>query len=170
MLNLPITSERLFFRPYTDNDFEFLMSLLSDPEVVRFIGNGETKDINSGQDFLNWIYSTYEFGEGIGLLVLVDKEDRTLVGHAGLVPQTIEGNEEMEIGYWISRRHWGKGYATESAKALLEYGSKLLDKKRFISLIQPDNVASIKIAKKLGMELDKNIVSGGQDVQVYSTV
>lgn len=167
---MPITSERLLFRPYNDNDFEFLMSLLSDPEVVKFIGNGKTKDINSGKDFLNWIYSTYEFGEDMGLLVLVNKEDRTLVGHAGLVPQTIEGNEEIEIGYWISRKYWGKGYATESAKTLLEYGNKLLDRQRFIALIQPDNVASIKVAKKIGMELDKKIVIGGQDVQVYSTV
>ncbi|MGP4108928.1 GNAT family N-acetyltransferase [Virgibacillus sp. L01] len=167
---MPIASERLLFRPYNDNDFKFLMSLLSDPEVMRFIGDGETKDTDSGKDFLDWIYSTYEFGENMGLLVLVDKEDRSLVGHAGLVPQTIEGNKEIEIGYWISRKHWGKGYATESAKTLLEYGIKLLDRQRYIALIQPDNVVSIKIAKKIGMELDKNIVLGEQDVQVYSTV
>jgi RimJ/RimL family protein N-acetyltransferase len=169
-LRLPITSERLLFRPYNDDDFEFLMSLLSDPEVVRFIGNGKTRDKNGGKEFLNWIYSTYEFGEDLGLMVLVNKEDDTLIGHAGLVPQTMDGVEEIEIGYWISRKHWGKGYATESAKALLEYGNKQLDKQRFIALIQPDNLSSQKVARKMGMELDKKVVLDGQDVNVYSTI
>jgi RimJ/RimL family protein N-acetyltransferase len=169
-LRLPITSERLLFRPYNDYDFEFLMSLLSDPEVVRFIGNGKTRDKNGGKEFLNWIYSTYEFGEDLGLMVLVNKEDDTLIGHAGLVPQTMDGVEEIEIGYWISRKHWGKGYATESAKALLEYGNKQLDKQRFIALIQPDNLSSQKVARKMGMELDKKVVLDGQDVNVYSTI
>jgi RimJ/RimL family protein N-acetyltransferase len=170
LLRLPITSERLLFRPYNDDDFEFLMSLLSDPEVVRFIGNGKTRDKNGGKEFLNWIYSTYEFGEDLGLMVLVNKEDDTLIGHAGLVPQTMDGVEEIEIGYWISRKHWGKGYATESAKALLEYGNKQLDKQRFIALIQPDNLSSQKVARKMGMELDKKVVLDGQDVNVYSTI
>ncbi|WP_245837253.1 GNAT family N-acetyltransferase [Virgibacillus phasianinus] len=170
MNKLPIVSERLLFRPYNDNDFDFIMSLLSDPEVVRFIGNGKTRDKAEGIDFLNWIYRTYELGEDLGLLALVNKENDTLIGHAGLVPQTIEGNQEIEIGYWISHKHWGKGYATESAKALLEYGNKYLDKQRFISLIQPDNLASQKVAKKIGMGLDREIVLGGKDVHVYSTV
>jgi RimJ/RimL family protein N-acetyltransferase len=105
----------------------------------------------------------------MGLMVLISKEDNTLIGHAGLVPQKIDGDEEIEIGYCISRKHWGKGYATESAKALLEYGKNNLDKQRFIALIQPDNISSKKVAKRVGMELDKNIVLAGKDVNVYST-
>jgi RimJ/RimL family protein N-acetyltransferase len=169
MIGLPITTDRLIFRPYNDDDFEFLMSLLSDPEVVRFIGNGKTRDEIGGKKFLQWIYSTYEFGEDMGLMVLVSKEDNTLIGHAGLVPQTIDGVEEIEIGYWISRKYWGKGYATESAKALLEYGKNQLDIKRFIALIQPDNISSQKVAKRVGMEIDKRIVLAGKDVNVFST-
>ncbi|MFD1451761.1 MULTISPECIES: GNAT family N-acetyltransferase [Oceanobacillus] len=164
-----ITSERLLFRQYHDDDFDFLMSLLSDPEVVRFIGNGETRDENGGNIFLNWIYSTYEVGENIGLRLLVRKEDNTLIGHAGIVPQTIDNTLEMEIGYWISRKYWGKGYATEAAGALLDYGNKQLDTQRFISLIQPDNISSQNVARKIGMELDKEIVLGGRNVNLYST-
>ena len=166
---MTIISERLVFRPYNDDDFEFLMSLLSDPEVVRYIGNGKTRDRNGGKDFLNWIYNTYEFCEDMGLMVLVNKEDNTLIGHAGLVPQTIDGNKEIEIGYWISRKYWGKGYATESAKALLKYGNKQFDRQRFIALIQPNNFSSQKVAIKLGMEIDKKIILGGKDVNVYAT-
>ncbi|MDL4839413.1 GNAT family N-acetyltransferase [Aquibacillus rhizosphaerae] len=165
-----LTSERLLFRPYSNDDFDFLMSLLSDPEVVRFIGKGKTRNENGGKEFLKWIYSTYEVGEDMGLMVLVNKEDNTLIGHAGLVPQIIEGNEEIEIGYWICREHWGKGYATESAKALLEYGIKQINPQRFISLIQPDNLASKKVANKIEMKFDKRIIIDGKDVNVYATI
>ncbi|GGP16328.1 hypothetical protein GCM10011346_47780 [Oceanobacillus neutriphilus] len=64
---------------------------------------------------MDWIYRTYEVGENIGLKLLVRKEDNALIGHAGIVPQTIDDTLEMEIGYWISRKYWGKGYASEAA-------------------------------------------------------
>ncbi|MFZ3580190.1 GNAT family N-acetyltransferase [Virgibacillus sp. DJP39] len=163
-----IETERLFFRQYTDSDFEFLSSLLSDPEMVRFIGNGKTREKEETENFLEWIYSTYKKGKGMGLMVLVNKENGSPVGHAGLVPQTIDGISELEVGYWISRNHWGKGYATEAAKALIDYGINFLDKKRFIALIQPGNLASKKVAKKLDMSAEKQIVLGGQKVEIYS--
>ncbi|WP_254846780.1 GNAT family N-acetyltransferase [Oceanobacillus sojae] len=75
----------------------------------------------------------------------------------------------MEIGYWISRKYWGKGYATEAAEALLDYGNNQLDTQKFISLIQPDNISSQNVARKIGMELDKEIVLDGRNVNLYST-
>ncbi|WP_330949274.1 hypothetical protein [Virgibacillus sp. MG-45] len=75
------------------------MALLTEPKMVRYIGNGQVKDTQAGKDFLNWIYRIYEMGDGLGLMVLEKKDDRTPVGHAGLVPQTIEEKTEMEIGY-----------------------------------------------------------------------
>ncbi|GAA0418094.1 GNAT family N-acetyltransferase [Virgibacillus salarius] len=163
-----LSSQRLLFRRYDNNDFPFLMSLLSDPAVIQFIGNGKPRDENEGKKFLSWIYRTYESNKNMGLMVLVNKADNTLIGHAGLVPQTIDSKEEIEIGYWISREHWGKGYATEAAHTLLEHGTKHLQHERFIALIQPDNFASQHVAQKIGMSLDKKLVLNGQDVHVYS--
>lgn len=163
-----ITSERLRFRRYTNEDFNFLMSLLSDPDVVRYIGNGSIRDKEGGQDFLNWIYRTYEFGQNYGLMVLVNKEDNSLIGHAGFVPQTIDGKEEIEIGYWIAKRYWGRGYASEAAQTLLDYGRTQSKLERLIALIQPANTASQKVAEKIGMTLEKEIVLKGQDVYLYS--
>ncbi|WP_083669750.1 GNAT family N-acetyltransferase [Viridibacillus sp. FSL H8-0123] len=165
---MPVESERLLFRPYTDDDFDFLMSLLTDPEMVRFIGNGETRNIYGGKNFLSWIYSTYKFGDNLGLLLLVRKEDNVLIGHAGLVPQVIENEVEIEIGYWIARDYWGQGYATEAAIALWKYGKEHLNKQRFIALIQPENVVSQKVAKNIGMVMEKKIILGGKSVNVFS--
>ncbi|MGD6803866.1 GNAT family N-acetyltransferase [Rossellomorea aquimaris] len=166
---MAIQSERLIFRPYTDKDFDFLVTLLSDPEMMRFIGNGSTRDDQGSKEFLAWIYRTYEAGESLGLQVLVRKEDGVPIGQAGLVPQKIEGENELEIGYWIARKYWGNGYATEAAAALLEHGRSTLGIQRFISLIQPDNTASAQVAQKIGMLVEKEIVLGGKDVNVFST-
>ncbi|MFC7063281.1 GNAT family N-acetyltransferase [Halobacillus seohaensis] len=162
------STETLSLRPYEDQDEEFLMTMLSDPEMMRFIGNGQTKDKKGTRQFLNWIYNTYESGSEFGLQQIFRKDDETPVGHAGLVPQIVDGKKEIEIGYWICRQYWGLGYAKEVAKALKEYGLQVLGEPRLIALIQPGNVASIVIAEKIGMSLEKEIVFSDQDVLVYS--
>jgi RimJ/RimL family protein N-acetyltransferase len=163
-----IETARLAFRKYRDEDFKFLHSLLSDSEVVRFIGNGKTRSREESMEFLYWIYRSYRENPELGLRVLVRKEDNVPVGHAGLVKQTIAGIEELEIGYWIARDFWGQGYATEAAAALREYAMEQLVHKRFISLIQPGNAASRKVAEHIGMQLEKEIQLAGKDVCVYS--
>jgi RimJ/RimL family protein N-acetyltransferase len=163
-----LQSERLTFRHYTDTDLDFLHSLLSDPEIVRYIGEGNTRDREGARGFLQWIYHTYSSGRDLGLMVLETKSTQTRIGHAGLVPQKIEGKTEIEIGYWISRDYWGSGYATEAAVTLLDYGRSQLDITRFIALIQPANTPSKRVADKLGMTIDSEILLKGQKVQVYS--
>ncbi|TWT27141.1 GNAT family N-acetyltransferase [Planomicrobium sp. CPCC 101110] len=167
---MTIQTARLVMRPYQDEDFGFLCSLFSDPEVVRFIGNGQTRNKDGAMEFLYWIYRSYKTHPKLGLRVLVRKNDGKLIGHAGLVPQTVNGFEELEIGYWIARDHWGQGYATEAAAALKEYGRRQLGKKRFVSLIQPANEASRKVAERIGMELEKEIMLAGRKVCVYSNM
>ncbi len=77
-----IETERLLLRPYNDNDFEFLVSLLTNPEMVRFIGNGQTRDRAGAKEFFDWILRTYESGPDIGLMMVRRKNDHTPIGHA----------------------------------------------------------------------------------------
>ncbi|SFA94730.1 Protein N-acetyltransferase, RimJ/RimL family [Lentibacillus halodurans] len=163
------STERLLFRSYQDDDFSFLMSLLADREVVRFIGDGQTKNRSEAEKFLHWIYNTYEYGSNMGLRLLIDKKDRIPIGHAGLVPQTIDGKEEIEIGYWIARKYWGQGYAAEAALGLRNYGIQQLDIQRLIALIQSGNTVSELVAKKIGMHFDRRITLSGKAVNVYAT-
>ena len=165
---MAIESSRLIFRQYNDDDFEFLYSLLSDPEMVKYIGLGKTRDKEGTKIFLEWIYSTYKISSDRGLMVFINKDNNIQIGHAGLIPQTVDGSDELEIGYWISRKHWEKGYATEAAITLRDYGRNQLGKDRFIALIQPDNLVSKKVANKLGMRLEKEIVLAGRNVHVHS--
>lgn len=167
---MEFTSERLLFRLYTQDDFEFLYAMLSNPGMVRYIGNGVTRDQKGTQAFLEWIYSHYLMDKEYGLKVIVRKADNVPIGHAGIVPQHVNGKDELEIGYWISKDYWGNGYASESAKTLLHRGVNQLGVKRFISLIQPGNLASQKVALKNGMQLEKEVILSGQDVCIYSII
>ncbi|WP_077324714.1 GNAT family N-acetyltransferase [Virgibacillus siamensis] len=162
-----LTTENLKLRPYEDNDECFLASMLADPEIMRFIGDGRTKDENGIKNFLDWIYHTYERGSEFGLHVMVRK-DGIPVGHAGLVPQVVSGINELEIGYWINRPYWRLGYATEVATALKRYGLQKLGAPKLIALIQPGNSGSKKVAEKIGMHVEKEIVLSGRQVLVYA--
>ncbi|TWT06367.1 GNAT family N-acetyltransferase [Planococcus sp. CPCC 101016] len=163
-----IQSDRLEFRSYTDEDFHFLWSLLADSEVVRYIGKGQTRDRSEALEFLYWIYRSYKENPQGGLRLLIRKEDGRRIGHAGLVYQNIEGIDELEVGYWIAKEFWGQGYAKEAAVALRDYGLHQLDRQRLISLIQPGNKASQKVAQHIGMSVEKEIVLSGKNVCVYA--
>ncbi|OZI10938.1 GNAT family N-acetyltransferase [Bacillaceae bacterium SAS-127] len=163
---MEVLSERLLFRPYNDNDIDFLGSLLTNPNIVRYIGNGQTRDEEGIKKFLDWIYDTYSEDENYGLKMLLEKGSNKPIGHAGLIPQIINGTEEIEIGYWISEEYWNRGFATEAARGFLEYG-KRLNVGKMIALIQVNNIASQKVAKKIGMQLEKEIILNGKGVFVY---
>lgn len=164
---MEIVSERLLMRPYNDHDLDFLESLLTNPNMVRYIGNGRIRDKEGIKQFLSWIYDTYTLNPHYGLKLILDKESNKRIGHAGLVPQMINGKQEIEIGYWISEEYWGRGFATEAARGLMEYGKNKLKIEKMIALIQKDNITSHKVAKKIGMQLEREINLKGKHVFVY---
>ena len=155
-------------KTYTEQDIDFLKRLLKNPHMVKYIGEGHIRNEDEIKQFLRWIFNHYEINEHYGLKLLINKETGEKVGHAGIVPQIIEGEGVLEIGYWIDESHWHKGYATEAAKELRDLGLDHLKLKRMISLIQEGNIASEKVALRMGMEKEKQIVLNGKNVNVYA--
>lgn len=160
-------SSRLRFRRYTPDDYPFLEQLVSDPAVVQYIGNGQVKTPAETKQFFDRILHGYEAESGTGLLLVIRKSDGQPVGHAGLVPQIVDGNHELEIGYWFAKDYWGEGFATEAAATLREYGFKKLGRSRLISIIQPKNRASIRVAEKIGMSCEKHTDFKGHLCSIY---
>lgn len=163
-----LETERLLIRPYTTEDLPFLESLVSDPRVVRFIGNGKPRTTEGARMFFNWNLSHMKEDQLFGLQVLVEKESGELIGHAGLVPQEVDGVTEIEVGYWIAPAYWGKGFATEAAAAFRDAAFERLNEDRIIALIYPDNIASCRVAEKLGMHIWKKIERHNKEVLVYA--
>ena len=164
---MELESGRLLLRRYRDEDFEFLYSLLKQPEVMRHIGEGKVTSRQQALEFLYWIYRMYREHPEYGLFLLIRKEDGKRIGHAGLVPQVVGGQAELEVGYWLTPEFWGFGYAREAARLLCGRGFTEHRKDALISLVQPENQASRKVAEALGMECGEPILRNGQYVLVY---
>jgi [ribosomal protein S5]-alanine N-acetyltransferase len=106
------------------------------------------------------------------LWATVHKETNAFIGRCGLLPWTIDGRDEVEVAYLLDKNYWGQGLAKEAAGAILEYGFGSLGLSRLICLIDPQNVASQKVAERIGMTLEREVdgIDGdGIPTLIYST-
>jgi [ribosomal protein S5]-alanine N-acetyltransferase len=157
-----LESERLLFRKFTMDDAELIYVLNLDPEVTKY-----TKD------------SMADVGHAKTVLEEVIIPQYTLYGHGRWALHLNEGNEfigwcglkyrpeldEIDLGYRFKKQYWGKGYATEAAKAAIEYGFNKLNLKTIRGRALPGNDASVKVLEKCGMKY-----MGMQNVDGYDHI
>ncbi len=105
---------------------------------------------------------------GYGFWVMMDRADKQFGGLCGLLDQDIDGTRELEVGYHLLPECRGRGLATEAARAVMDYAFVTLGKSRLISIILPDNHASIAVAEKNGMQYEKDSVFRQQAVRIYA--
>ena len=146
-------TERLIIRRITRKDMDALLAIMGKPEVMYAWEHGFTK-----KDVRKWINRqlTRYRKDGFGYYAIILKESGTLIGQAGLMKSTINGNEAVELGYILDNTYWNNGYGIEAAHACLEYAFYELDMKTVCCSIRPENKASIRVAEKLGMTLCGN--------------
>ncbi len=96
------------------------------------------------------------------------KDGDRFVGHTGILEQEVDGQVEFEISYWLQRRYWGQGFATEAAAFWREYGFQHLDLRRLVSLIVPDNAPSRRVAERIGMTVEKETTFKNRRICVYA--
>ena len=106
---------------------------------------------------LEWHMHGHPKHSELGLWATIHKETGKFIGRCGLLPWEIDGELEIEIAYLIDKAYWGQGLATEAAKGILHYGFEQLNLSRLICLIDPDNIASQRVAEKIGMSLEKRV-------------
>jgi [ribosomal protein S5]-alanine N-acetyltransferase len=157
---------RLILRRQQAADISFLTELWSDPVVTRYLGGPRDRD---------WLQTVFEetaadpFAEQYDLWPVVEVETGQVVGHCGLLDKEVEGKTEIELTYILSPAVWGKGYATEIGQAIKQYAFEIMGLERLIALIEPDNQQSEKVAVKLGMSFEKELIRpGGAIRKIYS--
>lgn len=91
------------------------------------------------------------------LWATVHKETGKFIGRCGLLPWEIDGKLEVEVAYLLDKAFWGRGLATEAARGILEYGFEKLNLPRLICLIEPENIASQHVSKRIGMTLERRV-------------
>ncbi len=161
-----LETKRLSLREMTPHDADDLLEVLSDPETMQFYP--QLFDYKMTQAWIERNIQRYA-QYGFGLWAVIFKENgNLLIGDCGLVVQEVDGIEEIEIGYHIRRDLWGKGLATEAAQACRYFGFGQLGFDKLISLINPANIASRRVAEKNGMKLIKEIEWRNQPTCVYA--
>ena len=158
-----IETERLRLRMLRDSDLDDLAALFADPDVMRYVGNGQPTDRAEAEKALASIISHWE-REGFGRWAIEDKHTNEFLGYGGL--RSLSGTPE--VVYHFARRHWGKGFATETARASLAFGFNEKGFDRIVAIAKPGNAASIHVMEKIGMRFDKQTSYYDIEVVQYS--
>ena len=164
MLGVELETERLILRMVRLEDFDAYAAMCADPEVMRFLG-GKTFDRLESWRQICAIIGHWHF-RGYGLWAVEEKSSGQFIGRIGLhYPETWPG---FELGWTLARHAQGKGYATEAARRALAYAFNELNRDRVISLIHPDNQASIRVAERLGETVQGRTELLGHEVLIYA--
>jgi len=140
-------------------------TIAGDPDVMRYIGDGTPWSEERSRQFVERQVAL--FGErAFCLWKLVPKQGRGLIGFCGLQPLRDTG--DIEIGWWLARAWWGRGLATEAARAALRDGFERVGLQRIVSIAQPANTASIGVMRKIGMHFERMTESRGIPVVMYA--
>lgn len=159
-----LETDRLILRPMNENDIDPVYEMRRDRDIMRFIREPVTNRAEA-ENWVNLISSRWAV-ERIGFCSLIEKQTGKFAGWCGL--WQLKETDEIEVGYAIAKEFWGKGYASESAEAFLEYGFKELNLEKIVAVARSENTASRRVMEKLGMEFDYIGEFYGRDLVHYS--
>jgi [ribosomal protein S5]-alanine N-acetyltransferase len=160
-----IETRRAILRPFEMTDAEAAFSWFGDTEVMRFISSGPDRSPAQTRTRIE-SYREHQDGFGYSKWIVLEKWSGRPIGDSGLIH--VKGSTEIELGYRISKSHWGEGLATEVAEAWLTYGFEKLGLDRIIAFAHPDHRASIRVMEKVGMHFDRPDRIYGVECLVYA--
>lgn len=159
-----LETERLIIREHVLSDAPFFFTLNSNYNVVKYTGDSSFKMIAEAEKIVQYVMNQYK-ENGYGRWLVAEKETGNPIGWCGLKFHT--DTKETDIGYRLLESAWGKGYATESAKACIDYGFNHFNLNRIIGDAIKENTASINVFKKLGMTYLKDSLLDNIESVVY---
>lgn len=166
-----LLTPRLRLRPWRDDDLEPLAAMYADPEVMRYIGDGSVRTRDETAVGLARMRAEWD-ERGHGMFAVELRESGELTGWTGttvpgFLPEVLPA---VEIGWRFARRFWGRGLATEAARAALGHAFDTVGLERIVSICNVDNAASEGVMRKLGMHLDREtaVPAHGTRVRVYA--
>jgi RimJ/RimL family protein N-acetyltransferase len=162
-----LETQRLILRHLLPSDLDSLFALYSDPDIRHYFPEG-TLNYEETKEELEWFLNGHPEHPELGLWATIHKETGAFIGRCGLLPWTIEGHEEVEVAYLLAKAYWGQGLATEAAQAIAHYAFEQLKVSRLICLIELGNQASVKVAKNIGMTLEKEMADEHGPFLLYS--
>ena len=152
---------RLLLRFPKREDAEPLAAVWADPDVTRFAGG--PRDF----DRVRALVEEEAGCPGDRRWSVVERTTGLVVGDCGFVEKEVEGRKESELIYFFAKAAWNRGFATEAAAAALGHGRSVLGLTRVVALIDPGNTASERVARKLGMIPERDVLQKGRKMRLY---
>lgn len=159
-----LQTDRLLLRMFRLEDVEAYAQMLADPEVQRYLGDGKPASRSDAWRHMAMLLGHWQL-LGFGLWAVEERASGALIGRIGLFNP--EGWPGVELGWMLRRESWGQGLATEGARAALAYAFTELHQSHIISMIRPANTASIRVAEKLGEQLEDRIEFRADAALIY---
>jgi ribosomal-protein-alanine N-acetyltransferase len=158
-----LETNRLRLRELTLSDAQNFFQLNLDPDVLRYTSDVAFENTKAAETFLR-NYADYQTN-GYGRWAVIDKSSGEFLGWCGL--KFTPAKNETDIGFRFFKKHWNKGYASESAKACLDYGFSKLQLQTIIARAMIENKASVKVLEKIGMSYEKPFDFDGYAGVIY---
>ena len=158
-----LSTQRLTIRPFVEGDAAAMAEVLGDADVMSFSDAGPLNE----PGVVNWLREQINASPdlpGFGRWAICEKESGWATGYVKLTQDEGRTAErEAELGFRLARRSWGKGYATEAARAVVEAAFEAGQVDRLIGIVDPNNGASVRVLQKLGMSYERPISFEGYD-------
>ncbi len=159
-----IITKRLILRGFQEEDLDAYAEMSGSEEVMRYIGTGKPMSRSESWRGMATILGHWQL-RGYGMWAVEERQSGEMLGRVGL--WNPEGWPGLEIGWTIRRAFWGRGFATEAGKVAIEYAFEELQQSHVISLIRPENIASRRVAEKLGEKLEGSTEIFGSEALIY---
>ena len=161
-------TERLLLRWFDAGDSAFILELVNEPSWIRYIGDKGVKTIQDAQRYIeNGPVEMYQ-RLGFGRYAVELKENGAPIGICGLIKR--DALVDVDLGFAFLPRFWTKGYAMESASAVMSYGRSALGLSRIVAIVSQDNHRSARLLKKLGFRLESSVSlqPDGDELKLYA--
>jgi len=159
-----IKTERLTLRQFTLSDAEFIIELLNEPSFIQNIGDRGVRRLSDAEKYLEGGPISSYARNGFGLLAVTLNDTGQTIGMCGLIKR--DALDDVDIGYAFLPKFWSKGYALESARAVLKHAKEIMELKRVVAIVDPNNSGSIHLLERLGMTFEKMVKLSEEDIDL----
>ncbi|MQR01614.1 GNAT family N-acetyltransferase [Glaciimonas soli] len=163
-----LETERLILRTINVEDAAFYLALINSPGWLAYIGDRGIRTLEAAKEMVIAGPMAAQKRVGFSFYLTALKDSEEPIGICGLMKR--EGLDDVDIGYAFMPEFWGKGYAYESASAVLAYGKNTLKLPRIVAITNPANHASIKVVEKIGLKFEKmvRLAEDKPEINLYS--
>jgi [ribosomal protein S5]-alanine N-acetyltransferase len=164
-----LETERTILREVSEIDSNFILHLLNQPSFIKYIGDRNVRTIDEARDYIESRFIKSYRENGFGLYAVEFKENKTPIGICGFVKRDFL--PDADIGFAFLPQYERKGYAFESAFAVMEYGKDVLNLKRVLAITTIDNESSIRLLEKLNFKFESllKLPQSEEQVKLFSS-